>query len=69
MSGRWFFTRGEGDVIELRARFEGEGGMVGDAYDEIRPGQKALNVTHQELFAAGAGVLVIEDGKARIVTP
>jgi hypothetical protein len=68
MTARWFFTR-VGDVIEMRARFEADDGTRGDAYDELRPGQSALNVTHQELFAAGAGVLVIEDGKARIETP
>ena len=66
MTGRWFFSR-HGDTVELRARFEADDGTIGDAFQEVRRGEKAYGLTYQELFAAGAGVLVIEDGKARIV--
>jgi hypothetical protein len=68
MTARWFFSR-VGDVIEMRARFEADDGTIGDALQEVRRGEKAYGLTYQELFAAGAGVLVIEDGKAQIVTP
>jgi hypothetical protein len=68
MTARWFFSR-VGDVIEMRARFEADDGTIGDAFQEVRRGEKAYGLTYQELFAAGAGVLVIEDGKAQIVTP
>ena len=69
MSEKWFFSRGDGDVVELRARFEDDDGTVGDAFNQIRPGQKALNVTYEELLAAGAGVLLIEGERVRIETP
>ena len=67
MSEKWFFTRGDGDVVELRARFEADDGTVGDAFNEVRPGWEGLGLTYQELFDAEAGVLVIEDETARIV--
>jgi hypothetical protein len=66
MTERWFFTR-DGDAVVLRSRVEGDDGTVGDAFDEVRPGGKLLNLSYQELFDAHAGVLVIEDEKARIV--
>ena len=69
MSEKWFFTRGDGDVVELRARFEADDGTVGDAFNQIRPGQSALNATDEELVRAEAGVLVIEGERARIETP
>ena len=67
MSEKRFFTRGDGDVVELRARFEADDGTVGDAFNEVRPGWEGLGLTYQELFDAEAGVLVIEDETARIV--
>ena len=38
---------------------EADDGTIGDAYDEVRPGEKMLNVTYEELFDAGGGVLVV----------
>ena len=69
-SNRWYFTKDDDGTIELRARFEGPGGMIGDARNVLHPGEPALNVTYAELFAAGAGVLVISRNgkKARIET-
>jgi hypothetical protein len=52
----------------LRSRVEGDDGTIGDAFDEIRPGEKAFGLTYEELFDAEAGVLVIEDERARIAT-
>jgi hypothetical protein len=71
MSGKWFFTTApDGDVIELRARFEGPGGLIGDAFDEIRPGMLVHGVSFEELKRAGSGVVrVTGPGKARIVRP
>ena len=63
----WYFTT-EGEKIILRARFEGEDGTIGDAFDEIRPGEKALNLTYQELRDPGAGAIIIENKRARIVS-
>jgi hypothetical protein len=66
MSAHWHFTV-VGDVVQLRARFEGPGGMVGDAFDEIRPGQSLHGLSFDELKKAGAGVVEIaDDGKAKI---
>ena len=64
---RWYFSR-EGDAVVLRARFEtDDGDTVGDAYAEVRPGEKAFDlIEYQELFDAEAGTLVIEDEIARI---
>jgi hypothetical protein len=67
MSEKWFFTRGDGNVVELRARFEADDGAVGDAFAQIRPGEEALGLSHQQLFDAVAGVVVVENEKARIV--
>jgi hypothetical protein len=53
MTTRWFFTR-VGDVIEMRARFEADDGTIGDAFQEVRRGERAYGLTYQELFAAGA---------------
>ena len=62
----WFFTT-ESEKIILRARFEGDG-ILGDAFDEIRPGEKALNLTYEELHDVGAGAIIIENRRARIVS-
>jgi hypothetical protein len=64
VSERWYFHL-EGETVVLRARLEGDG-LLGDAFSEIRPGQNALGLSYEELRAAGAGTVVIRNGKARI---
>jgi hypothetical protein len=44
-------------LIHLRARFEGPDGIVGDAFDEIKPGQNFRNLTYDQLKRAGAGTI------------
>jgi hypothetical protein len=64
MSKRWFFGMSGRDV-HLQARAEGPGGI--DAYHTVRPGEKFLGFSYDELKAARAGVVVVEDdGRARI---
>ena len=40
---RWFFSTHE-NVVHLQARGEGEGGLVGDFHQEVRPGESLGNV-------------------------
>jgi hypothetical protein len=63
---RWFFTFGHGMVM-LRARAEGAGGTFGDAIWPLNQGAEFYGLTFEQLAEAGAGVIEIERGKARIV--
>lgn len=65
MAERWYF-RAKRNWIELRSRATGEG-VVGDARDEVSPGGDFLGVTYAELKKAKAGIVEIENNKARIV--
>ena len=66
MTKKWFFYR-DGDTVGMRARFEGDGGLIGDAFDQVRPGEEAFGLSYQTLFDARAGVLIVENEQARIV--
>ncbi|MCP1550696.1 MULTISPECIES: hypothetical protein [Methylorubrum] len=63
MPMRWYFHT-DGDAIEMVARAEGEGGMIGDAHGRIEPNDPILEppgLTYAALKAAGGGVLEIAD--------
>ena len=63
---RWFLGMSGRDV-HLQARAEGPGGIAGDAYHTVRPGEKFLGISYAEFKAARAGVVIVEDdGTARI---
>jgi hypothetical protein len=65
MTGQWFFhTTAAGDIV-LRARFEGDEGMVGDADEILRPGDTFHGVSFDALKAAGAGCLRLDDARGR----
>jgi hypothetical protein len=63
---RWFFTFGDG-VVMLRARAEGAVGTIGDAIWPLNQGAEFYGLTFEQLADAGAGVIEIQRGKARIV--
>jgi hypothetical protein len=71
MASSWFFTAYLDDgVVEIRARLESPGGIIGDLCQELRPGQHIANLTYDELAAAGAGQLKTgRDGVTRIRKP
>jgi hypothetical protein len=68
---RWFFSLGvDGQEILLRARCTGALGaetIIGDAINTLKPGAQWFGLTYEELAAAGAGVVIIENDIARIV--
>lgn len=72
MPERWYFHT-DGEAIEMVARAEGEGGMVGDAHDRIEPGdvlKQPPGLTYAILKEAGAGILEIaDDGGSFVVIP
>jgi hypothetical protein len=64
---KWMFNTRNGQV-QLLARAEDDGGIVGDAREVITRGQDFYGVPHTALVKAGAGVVEVDDdGKARIV--
>lgn len=65
MTERWYFTM-DGETVVLRARFEGDGGMVGDAFDECHPGGDWGGLSYDELRAAGAGSVVVINERTEI---
>jgi hypothetical protein len=65
VSERWFFHT-DGDRIVMQARFEGDGGVIGDARDELRQGGKIKNLTYEDLKRAGSGAVVIDGETATI---
>jgi hypothetical protein len=59
----------EGEEILLRRAALGALGdetIIGDALDILHPGEKAFNLTYDDLAAAKAGVLIIDGDTARI---
>jgi hypothetical protein len=40
--------------------------MIGDAFHDVKPGESMLNLSYDELAAAVAGRVVIENGVANI---
>jgi hypothetical protein len=65
MTGVWYFHTTK-DGIELLARFEGPGGMIGDARELVRPGESFLGLTHAALKAAKAGTVKVINGRAQV---
>lgn len=61
----WYFTT-EGEQIALRARFEGDG-VIGDAREEIGPGETFVGISYDELKAKGAGIIEVSGETGRIV--
>ena len=51
----------EEKVIEVRARAEGEGGMVGDLNEEVHPGESFLGWTYDELLRLGDGEHILQE--------
>jgi hypothetical protein len=61
----FFSTDPERRVVELIARMEGEGGLVGDFRDVVRPGESFYGLSYSRLVRARSGSFVIgEDGRA-----
>ena len=56
MSGKWFFNLHQG-VVYLQARFEGPGGIIGDAMETVKPGGSFRGLPYALLAAADAGVV------------
>jgi hypothetical protein len=70
MSKDWYFGVGDdGKTIAMIARAEGPGGLIGDCFREVGPGEAVDGVPHDELLAAGGGVLKVHDGGHEIVKP
>ena len=51
MNMKWYFTT-QGETIELRARIEGPGGLIGDAREEVGPGKDFFGLTYDALKKA-----------------
>lgn len=66
----WYLTR-EPDRVTLRARFEGDGGAVGDATDEVRPGETVAGLDYDGWRALPEGPVIIvrENGRPARIEP
>ena len=53
-------------TVEVRTSIS-DGQRVGSDQDIVRPGESYDGVPHAELVAAGAGRIVVADGRAHIV--
>ena len=67
MAETWFFHMEGRDVVML-AWSTGPGGIIGGGFHNVEPGGSVLNLSYDELAAAVAGRVVIENGVARIET-
>ena len=67
MAKTWFFHMEGRDVVML-AWATGPGGIIGGEFHNVEPGGSVLNLSYDELAAAVAGRVVIENGVARIET-
>lgn len=65
MAETWFFHM-EGRNVVMLAWATGPGGIIGDAFHDVEPGESMLNLSYDELAAAVAGRVVIENGVANI---
>lgn len=65
MAGTWFFHM-EGRDIVMLAWATGPGGIIGGGFHNVEPGGSVLNLSYDELAAAVAGRVVIENGVANI---
>ena len=65
MAETWFFHMEDRNVVVL-AWATGPAGMIGDAFHDVKPGESMLNLSYDELAAAVAGRVVIENGVANI---
>jgi hypothetical protein len=59
------FPHGRRNVVMLVCA-TGPGGMIGDAFHDVKPDESMLNLSYDELAAAVAGRVVIENGVANI---
>ena len=68
MSVQWFFYIDDKNVVQMRARAEGPGGMIGDAFHEVAEGDEDFfGVSYDEMMAQGGGVVeVSEDGVGKL---
>jgi hypothetical protein len=64
----WYFTT-VGNRIELRARFEGDDGLIGDAYERVSPGGSFHGISYAALKKAKAGTVRITDGGEAVLGP
>ena len=67
MAETWFFHMEGRDVVML-AWATGPGGIIGGGFQNVEPGGSVLNLSYDELAAAVAGRVVIENGVARLET-
>jgi hypothetical protein len=68
MSAQWFFRfLPEFDVIELRARVTGEGGLIGDMVDQLARGWRGRGTSFDELVAAAPGIILVKGDRFHIV--
>jgi hypothetical protein len=66
---QWHFWRVGDDKIEARARVEGDGGIIGDAFTEVAPGQALAGVSFEELVSRAPGVVKVdEEGRGRVMS-
>jgi hypothetical protein len=69
---RWFFNfNSRTRTVEMRARATGPGGIVGDAYSELRAGQRSPipGLDYRRLAAMKAGSFSIVGGCAEFDQP
>jgi len=70
MSKDWYFhTKDDGKTIAMIARAEGPGGIIGDAFCTIGPGEEVDGASYDELSRAGGGILKVHDSGHEIVKP
>ena len=65
MAETWFFHMEDRNVVMLVCA-TGPGGMIGDAFHDVKPDESMLNLSYDELAVAVAGRVVIENGVANI---
>jgi hypothetical protein len=57
----WYFSAA-GEKVFLRARLEGEDGIIGDAIEEIGPGETFCGISYEEFKELGAGTMTVVNG-------
>jgi hypothetical protein len=64
---RWYFHSHDDGTVRLLARFEGDGGIVGDACRDLHAGDVFYGIPHERLRKLGAGVIEVSADGAEII--
>lgn len=63
------FFHAVGGIVQLRGRMEGEDGLVGDFYHELKPGEDIFGISYDELEQYKNGTIIMDEDKDPVVKP